>query len=785
METLDRNGPRNGIAHYRYLVARHGLFLAMATPIAMVVVLVVVFALPQKDPDLTARALIGIENREDMGADRQKSKENLGREDLMLGRTFIKDVVSALSLQVVTGDKRRSVFFDSAAVDSTTPLGLYRVRVNKGAGNFSIEYFDTNTFKFPLFGILPYVKGRTLFNGRSLSPGPIAVTGGVHLVFTKKFLSNPRSFDFAVINIRMAVENVLRGLTIKRADPEHGINYITVQMTGKDYELLAVTANEIARLFVEKNLSFSKQRSLSVLAALEKQLAFANNGQGSTGSALSSFQTENPQIVSSSRAAQSAGSLAQINAAISTAQRTLAETEGLKTAFAGAQGDDKTRIASAMLETMSQNNIAAARPLRESLQQLIVEQRDFAVNYDERHPLREENTRRIAEAVRAAAALFASFSDNLRGSLASQTATRSAVTRELNQLPEQQMQLGRLQRKQQVINQVYAAVLERYNQAKIADAVEVADFYLMDAAVPPLPPPQDRSQGLLIALLIGLVLPLGFQIVRDRVTGTVYTKNALSDTFDLPVLEAIPEFKSPPIDGNKNRTPRIDNGCRPAFIPELFDSLLMKLRLRWGENIRANVVAITGLETGGGKSTIAINFAIRLAEQGDSVLLVDTDMHRGKIHDQFNFPLSPGLSEALKVQEESIISGPFSLTHKTEVPGLSIIPAGEEINNSFSALSSARFADLVAHWRKHFTYVIIDAAPIGVIPDAAAFSALVDSYIIVVDAGSTNSRALRDRLDEYTHVKSKVAGFVLNRSNAREALLYHRSYSRYHRNKDA
>jgi capsular exopolysaccharide synthesis family protein len=367
--------------------------------------------------------------------------------------------------------------------------------------------------------------------------------------------------------------------------------------------------------------------------------------------------------------------------------------------------------------------------------------------------------------------------------VATQIASKNTISRELNLLPIQEVQLGRLQRKQQVISDVYTAVLERYNKAKVADAVEIADFYIMDAAVPPLPPPLDRSESFLIALLIGLVLPAAALIIRSRATGAVYTKTALNDTFGLPVLEAVPKFRVPHNGAKKTAVPRIDAGCKPTFIPELFDSMFMKLRLRWAENPDAKVVAITGLETGGGKSTIALNLAIKIAELGNTVLLVDTDLHRGKIHDQFDFPLSPGLTDALKAQEESLIGGPLAPINATGIPGLSVVPAGEEIDNPFNTLSLRRFAGFVREWRKRFSFIVFDAAPIGVIPDAAAIGDMVDSYIIVVNAGSTNIKALQNRLDEFTQVKAKVAGFVLNRADMNEALLYHRSYSRYHRKK--
>jgi Mrp family chromosome partitioning ATPase len=160
-------------------------------------------------------------------------------------------------------------------------------------------------------------------------------------------------------------------------------------------------------------------------------------------------------------------------------------------------------------------------------------------------------------------------------------------------------------------------------------------------------------------------------------------------------------------------------------------------------------------------------------------------MHRGRINDQFNITLSPGLSDVLLARDEAIISGPFSLIYKTGVPDLSIIAAGGEINNSFATLSSKRFAEFIKEWRSYFTYIIIDAAPFGVVPDAAAFCETVDSYVVVVNAGSTNTRALQERLEEFPQIKAKIAGFVLNRSDTREAKLYHRSYSRYHRKQDA
>jgi polysaccharide biosynthesis transport protein len=764
------------LTHYWYLLKRNIWFIVVSTPvIAVSAMIIVLFLVKEKDPDLTVRSLIGIENRQDLSAVQGNIKENQGREDLMLGRTFLSEVVRILSLRLVTGKKRTAVFFSSATIDSTTPAGWYRVNVNRTRKTFSLVYFDTSALRIPAIGYLPSVKGEALVVDRPLTDSTVAVQG-MHLSFSRGFTANPQSFEFAVTGIRFAVENVLRSLTIKRADPEHGINYIAVQVTGNDYERIAATANEVARLFVEKNLSFSKRRTRSILEAFEKQLAIANGDQGATINALSSFQSGNPGLGFSAQAEQSVADLTRLAGTIQAASGSLSDGESMMAAFNAARGDDRTRGALAMLETMTQNNYAAARPLRDALTNLVAEQRSYAVLYDERHPLRLENTRKIEAAQGEASSLFASYLATLRSTVASSTNERNTLSQELRRMPVQEIQLNRLQRKQQVTSQVYDAVLARYNQARVADAVEIADFYIMDAAVPPLPPPQDRSRSFIVALIISLALPLLILVVRDRIQGVVYTKSGLNGLFNQPVLEAIPRFRNPGAVGVfKNASPRIDRGCDPAFVPELFDSLLLKLRLRWGDSLDPKVVAVTGLETGGGKSTIAVNTAIRLAEQGNRVLLVDTDMHRGKLHEEFGLQLFPGLAELIGADTTGVPP------RKTDVEGLWVLSAGKETGNSFGLLASRRFAAEIDKWRKEFRIIVLDAAPIGVIPDAAAFAASVDSYIVTVNAGSTSIGALRDRLAEYLKIKEKVVGFVLNRADKREALLYHRSYSRYHR----
>jgi capsular exopolysaccharide synthesis family protein len=158
-----------------------------------------------------------------------------------------------------------------------------------------------------------------------------------------------------------------------------------------------------------------------------------------------------------------------------------------------------------------------------------------------------------------------------------------------------------------------------------------------------------------------------------------------------------------------------------------------------------------------GKSTMAINLGVAMAQSGNRVLIVDTDMRRPRIHKVFGVPNESGVS-SLVVGEGTLDDA----VKTTEVDNLFVLPCGPVPPNPAELLHTKAFADLLEQLSSRFDRVILDSPPVGAVTDAIVLATQVDGVVLILKAGKTNRdmatrtvRALRD-------VKARVFGAILN-----------------------
>ena len=131
-----------------------------------------------------------------------------------------------------------------------------------------------------------------------------------------------------------------------------------------------------------------------------------------------------------------------------------------------------------------------------------------------------------------------------------------------------------------------------------------------------------------------------------------------------------------------------------------------------------------------GKTLTVTNLALTLSESyRRRVLLIDADLRRPSLHEVFRLPKTIGLSEALR-------SG--SRPHLLELsPFLSILPAGELDGDPLSALTSDRLPALVEQCATAFDWVLLDAPPVGLMPDGNVLARLAKAVVFVIAADVT------------------------------------------------
>ena len=200
-----------------------------------------------------------------------------------------------------------------------------------------------------------------------------------------------------------------------------------------------------------------------------------------------------------------------------------------------------------------------------------------------------------------------------------------------------------------------------------------------------------------------------------------------------------------------------------ASISEMFRTLRTNVQFMTASSER-NSILFTSTQAGDGKSWIAANLAITFAQAGKKVILVDTDMRRGRQHKMFDLNNDKGLSNYLILSVNNPENELGDYIQKTMVDNLYVITAGIVPPNPSELLTSKKMIDLINVLESLADIVIFDATPSTMVTDAMAISRYIGSTLIVATYKKTKMDVLKQIKRNIENVGGRVAGVILNRA---------------------
>jgi capsular exopolysaccharide synthesis family protein len=265
-----------------------------------------------------------------------------------------------------------------------------------------------------------------------------------------------------------------------------------------------------------------------------------------------------------------------------------------------------------------------------------------------------------------------------------------------------------------------------------------------------------------IALALGLALGLGLAWLAEVSDKSFRTPEEVRRRLGLPIVGHIP-FLKPDTDAVAA------SGAGAALDPLLCTYHASKsVQAEAYRGVRTalyfstqgqghQVVQITSPNKGDGKSTVAANLAVSIAQSGKQVLVVDADFRRPRQHKVF------GLAGRLGVA--SVMAGEAELEaaiQPTAVPNLFVLPCGSRPANPAELLTSPRFAELIDALRGRYDFVIVDTPPLLAVSDPSVVAPRVDGVLLTIRV-SKNGRPHAERAKEIlSGLGATVLGVVVN-----------------------
>ncbi|MBI5352695.1 MAG: polysaccharide biosynthesis tyrosine autokinase [Chloroflexi bacterium] len=314
--------------------------------------------------------------------------------------------------------------------------------------------------------------------------------------------------------------------------------------------------------------------------------------------------------------------------------------------------------------------------------------------------------------------------------------------------------LSQLQTTMQLYQEIYINLLNNLEAVRLARLQNTPNVVSIEAAVVPTKPIRPKpitNTGL--AAAVGLILAGGIVFLIEYLDDTIRTPDDVERILKLPIIGYIGNItvsKSETVDMHVLKHPR-------SPIAEAFRSLRTNLEYANVDHPLSKIlVASSG--PGEGKSTIASNLAVIIAQGGKRVLLIDADMRRPRIHAIFGIPNHVGLS--------ALFRGSMTLRSAMRpAPGLEnvfIITSGNLPPNPTELLASARMDQILQEASREVDVVVVDSPP-SLVADYQVLSTKMDGVIMVIQPGSTHADTASAMLDQLGRVNAAVFGIVLNK----------------------
>ena len=278
--------------------------------------------------------------------------------------------------------------------------------------------------------------------------------------------------------------------------------------------------------------------------------------------------------------------------------------------------------------------------------------------------------------------------------------------------------------------------------------------------------------NLLLGIIVGLGLGFGITFLLEYFDNSVKSPEEI-ERFGVPVLGAIPIIEldeavrmikqngNGKSNGKSSEARMITGRLITHFAPkspvaEAYRALRTSIQFSRTDGSLKSLV-LTSAEPKEGKSTTAINLSIAIAQLGNKVLLVDTDLRRPVIHSIFGLQRSRGLSNYL-IGKLTLDEAIF----ETDIDNLYVLPSGTLPPNPSELLGSVAMKECIKKLKQQFDVIIFDSPPVLAVTDAVVLSSEVDGVVLVIKEGQTNREAAKRCIEILKKIPNRLIGAVLN-----------------------
>lgn len=338
---------------------------------------------------------------------------------------------------------------------------------------------------------------------------------------------------------------------------------------------------------------------------------------------------------------------------------------------------------------------------------------------------------------------------------------KAKIAQNIQKLPNTQQEIVRLTRDVASEQAIYNQLTAKQQELNVLNSGITADVRIIDSAESqPTPVAPKKSLILVLATLLGGIVSCGYVLAKELLNNKIKGTESF-DALGVNVYATIPFSK----DEQKLQEQGSHQLLAVASPADTAIEAIRSLRTSVYFSImnqNNNVVMISSASPGVGKSFVTANLAAVLAHAGKKVLLIDSDLRKGRVHKALGLSNKVGLAEYLA---DNSLEQPE--LHKDVIENLDVICRGKNVAHSSELLMSERFKLLLDNQKVHYDIILIDTAPILAITDAAIIGKYVGTSLLIAYYNVNTVKDIEMSLKRFNQNDVEITGIILNGIDAK------------------
>ncbi|MDY7032102.1 MAG: AAA family ATPase, partial [Thermodesulfobacteriota bacterium] len=598
-----------------------------------------------------------------------------------------------------------------------------------------------------------------------------------------------------VLKLQSQIETMKEGFT----------NIITITATSDDPDQAQRLASTVAEIYREENIKEKNKRVREARIFIEQQLKNVRKKLHEAEEKVKTLREENNFISIDAETNITLNQLSKLEGEYQELTTTTEEIGFLLEKLERGKKIENEDIKGLFADKVS---LLFAR-LNSKLFEFKLKRNSLLLNFTEDHPEVRKVTLKINQTYHK---MIAELSTQYEALKKRKTALKEYIhqlQKKLSGFPEKGLTLSRLNYEVKVNTEVLSLLESKYQEAMIKEAEKVEEVTIVKPALKPTKPVNQPNFSLksFMGAIIGFILGLVIVFIFEALDTSIGTVENVEKFLEVPVVGIIPHAgvhemstiiskKFPERnqdDGRERNACLITHFAPNSMLAESFRTMRTNMQFISLEKGQKTIL-FTSSAPSEGKTTIAINLSIAVAQAGKKTLLVESDLRKPMISKTFGIDREPGLTDAILGNYEwqdtkrsviDIMTGQMGMDEIMMTPGidnLHIITAGSIPPNPCEILNSQRITDFISQVREEYDVIIFDSSPALATADASILGSKMDGAIIIYHVGQVARGALKRTKTQLENVNTKVLGVVLNKlqpdmSPDYEELRYSRYYT--------